>query len=350
MTTLERYDSLVSRWLHAAVRGNLTQDSIENYTSTARIFREFLQGREEQGIIGSDYVSFDDVLAWADAMTDAGNKPSTVRQRLIVIGQFFTFACKPYIPQELRYPQSPVSPDFYPKVIPEQVPEILPDDAVTELWTYKPKYSATEGKFARNYALVVLILTTGLRNKEVLDLALSDVDFAHGEISVACGKGRKFRVVDMPRLCAAALENYLRSGERPSSLPDSAYLFGTTAAHVYGDAAERSGAEPWHRGSTGWLSQLIARHVRNQTGFSGVTSHDLRHLFARLTLNATGNLAELQGAMGHTSPVVTERYSGRLMQRRKRDSARAVLAARDAAAELLEKRNTARKKIVSLYA
>ena len=351
MNTLERYDALVSGYLRMARRNNLTETTVQNYNAVLRHFRDHLQSVSEQDKMENGYVGYSDVQAWIDALTDRGTKPTTIKQYLVSLGQFFSYATKPYIPDELRYEQSPVSPDFYPKIIPEQIPEILADEQIMELWRYERRYGASEGQFARNYAIVTLILCTGLRNKEVLDLRLSDLDFRYREITVTCGKGRKSRVVDMPDLCAAAIENYLNSGERPSMLSDNDYLFGTTAAHEFGIAASKKGAEKWHRGSSAWLSGLIERHVEHQTGVPSVRSHDLRHLFARISLNATGNLAELQGAMGHASPLVTERYSGRLMQRRRRDSARAVLASRDAAAEQMKKRlSVAEQRVIALPA
>ena len=350
---IDRYNELREMYLRKAKLNNLTEATQENYATVTRIFGDFLRGAEEEkqkNKASPDEVGFEDVQAWIDRLAEQGAKPSTVKQYLVALGQFFTFCTKPYIPEHLRYKTSPVSPDFYPKVVPEQVPEILPDEAVAKLWEYKRNYPASEAQFARNYAIVVLILSTGLRNKEVLDLTLSDVDFHYREISVRSGKGRKARVVDAPDICLAAIENYLNSGARPNNLPDNAPLFGTTAAHEKGNVNARQGCEAWHRGSTNWLSQMIERHVFNQTGIHGVRSHDLRHLFARVSLNATGNLAELQGAMGHTNPNVTERYSGRLMQRRRRESAEMVLAARDAAAESMRKRNNPESNVVTLPA
>jgi site-specific recombinase XerD len=350
MNAIDRYEQLQKKYLGMAKRRNLSLCTLRNYESVTDNLKDFLKRRVEQGIIVKEYVSFDDIEAWTYEMTESGSKPSTVKQKLVTIGQFFSFATKPYIPEDLRYEQSPVSPDFYPKVVAEQIPEIMTDEEIIRLWEYSRNYRSSEAGFARNYALVILMLTTGLRNKEVLDLRLSDVDFSENEIYVHNGKGRKDRIVDMPDICAAALENYLNSGVRPSYLPDDDYLFGTTAEHKFGNAQAGANSERWHRGTTAWLSQLVETHVKNQTGRDGVRSHDLRHLFARVTLNATGNLAELQGAMGHTSPVVTERYSGRLMQRRKRDSARAVLAARDKAAEHLRSINQARRDVIRLFA
>lgn len=349
MNKLERFDALADRYIRMAKRNNLTTASVKNYENTMKNLRDFLQKQDKQAIMDSDeYVTFDDIQAWIDNMAENGNKASTIKQKLVVAGQFFTFCTKPYIPEELRYDQSPVSPDFYPKVPTEQIEEKLSNDDIMKLWLYEPKYRATDAQWARNYCMVVLMLTTGLRNKEVLDLTLDSIDMIHKEILVKNGKGRKDRIVDMDigGLCAAALENYLLIGDRPRSLPDSAPLFGTTAEHVYGQPGRAQDAEKWHRGTTQWLSQLVARHVENQTSGAvvGCRTHQLRHAFARLQLNATGNLAELQAAMGHASPVVTERYSNRLVERRRREEVLKVLAARDSAAKSLQWRNELTKQ------
>lgn len=352
MTTIQRYDALREKYLHMAKRNNLTATTIANYESTTAQLRLFLQSRAEQGIIGDGYVSFDDIQAWIDFMTDAGNKASTIKQRLVTASQFFTFAAKPYIPADLRYAQSPVSPDFYPKVVTEQIEDTLPNEAVMALWDYNKKYRAAPEQFARNYCLVVLMLCTGLRNKEILDLTLADYDEHFRELRVRCGKGRKERIVDLPDLAIEAINNYLRLGGRPAFLNDDDYLFGTEAPHEYGNTGSAKHKEKWHRGTTAWLSQLTARHIEKQTDgqVKGCRTHALRHAFARLQLNATGNLAELQSAMGHTSPLVTERYSHRLAERRKREQALQVLAARDAAAEQLRSMNTQKQTIIQLYA
>ena len=355
MTTLERFDALAEFYISMAKRNNLTARTVKNYESTIGLLRGFLRERSDSGKLSADgCVSFGDILAWIDSMNDAGNKASTIKQRLVIANGFFTFATKPYVDARLRYEQSPVSQDFYPRTPVESVPEALAGEEIAELWEYDRKYRASEAQFARNYAIVALILTTGLRNKEVLDLTLNSIDLDTGEIFVHQGKGRKDRIVDMDNgpdgLCAAALENYLRVGNRPINVPDSAPLFGTTAGHSFGTPNSTKGAEKWHRGSSEWLSVLVERHVRNQTGRSDCRTHDLRHTFARLQLNSTGNLAELQSAMGHSDPKITERYSGRLMQRRRREETKEIIAARDAAAVQLRRMNEQERKVIPFTA
>ena len=332
MDAITRYDILAAEYLRSAKRRELSPQSVNNYTRGLSLFREYLIQNPPSG----ETVDYSDITGYADFLTDNGRKASTIKQRLVLLGQFFNFATKPYIKEEFRYDHNPVNPDFYPKVKQTKIGEILPDKAIIKLWDYECRYEGPCSMFPRNYAIVVLILATGLRNKEVLGLSLSDVDWEYGEITVRNGKGGKSRIVDAPDIVLTALSLYLRAGIRPDGISDDAPLFGTYAAHEFG--ASRYG-ETWHSGSSQWLSELIENHVKQQTGgYTDVRSHDLRHLFARISLNATGNLAELQGLMGHSSPVTTERYSQRIQNHRVREGKRAVLSARNAAAEKLREK------------
>lgn len=336
----DRVDALIAEYIRAAKRRNLSAQTVRNYERTLSLYSDYLADNRPNG----EYVDYCDITAYSDYLSDRGNKMTSVKQTLVVLNQFFTFATKPYISAELRYDHSPVSPDFYPKTKQEQIGEILPDCAVAKLWENRCLYKDGPHKyFPRNYAITVLILATGLRNKEVLDLTLDDLHFTdeYSEIAVRHGKGDKYRIVDAPDIVVSAVELYLASGLRPLYLTNTAPLFGTTASHDnFGGI--RNG-EAYHRGTTQWLSELIERHVYQQTGFHNVRSHDLRHLFARATINTSGNLAELQSMMGHSSPLTTERYSQRVQNRRKRASYQAVISARDEAAKknfaLLEQRD-----------
>ena len=145
----------------------------------------------------------------------------------------------------------------------------------------------------------------------------ADIDLEDAALRVEHGKGDKFRVVDLPDIAVIALRHYLASGIRPDDLPDTAPVFGTL----------RSGE--WKAGTKQWLSELVERHVRSVTGVPDIRSHDLRHVGSRLDLNSGMPENELQAKLGHASPITTQRYSGRLMDRSGRKSAKKVFAERD---------------------
>lgn len=316
MTTLEQYALATEEYLTRLRFRNLQATTMRNYETTLRLFGDFLR----ESAIADLYEA---VELWKESMLRSGNKPSTVNQRLTTLKIFFGKATKRSFPSDLRFSENPVDTDENIKEPKRPYEEILTDDQVKLLYRNDPYHGAR--LWARTYAIVNIFLNEKIRNAELLDLTLADIDFEHHEITVQNGKGRKFRVVDMCPLTETAIMLYLDSEIRPIC-SDDAPLFGTTAAHEFGATANE---ESWHRGTTQWVSNLVEHHVREICGVANVRSHDLRHIGSRVCLNAGTSLEELQGQLGHSSMNTTQIYSSRLLARRRRESAQSVFAARD---------------------
>lgn len=337
-----KYDGAVDEYIRRILLNNLSPKTVDSYKKVLWRFGNFLRENDSFDDM------FDAVESWRDALTENGAKPSTVRQYLTTLKIFFDRASRRSFPKNIRFAENPVDEDMFPKVVKRPYEEILTDDQVIML--FRNEAPPHFPMWARNYAALCLLLNEKIRNAELLDLRLSDLDFIHHELTVQSGKGRKFRIVDMTELTEQAIAQYLDSGIRPAYLNDDDYLFGTTAAHECGAVNTRSGAEKWHRGTGAWLSSMIERTVKAVTGTENVRSHDLRHVGARVCLNAGQSLEELQGQLGHSSVTTTEIYANRLLQRRRRESAKAVLAARDAAAEELKRRSVPQQTIIAFPA
>lgn len=340
MTIQEKYNKATAEYIRRLGFNNLSQRTITNYDKTLRLFGDWLAAQENK----EDTDLYESVEEWRDEMTGRGVSPSTVRQYLTTLKIFFDRASKRSFPTALRFSENPVDTDLFPKVVKRPYDEILTDEQVVML--YKNEAPRHFPLWPRNYAMLCLLLNEKIRNAELLDLTMADLDFQYHELTIQSGKGRKFRVVDMCELTEEAVKQYLNSGLRPSDISDNEYLFGTTAAHEKGVVNSRSGVEKWHRGSSSWLSGIVERTVYAITGTHDVRSHDLRHVGSRLCLNAGQSAEELQGQLGHSQITTTAIYSGRLLQRRRRDSAKSVLAARDAAAKKLRQENEKRKEVM----
>ena len=321
MTHLEKYDAAVARYLHRCRGNDLQPATVANYTRTLGLFREYLVSR------GGPEITYDLVEAWRDRLHDAGLAASTICRYLGDLSIFFTALQKPSYPEAIRYAANFVSDDFFPRTVKKPYDMILPDEKVSLLWRNRCPAPGFKATWPRNYAILVMLLSEKIRNAELLDLRLSDLDFENSELVIRSGKGRKYRIVDLEPICASALQIYLCSGLRPAYLTDEDYLFGTTAAHEMG-ARNDSGVE-WHRATRQWLSDLVERTVYAITGVHDVRSHDLRHVGARICLNAGQSMEMIQADLGHSDLSTTQIYADRLMPRRGRESARAVLSERD---------------------
>lgn len=266
---------------------------------------------------------FSTFQAWAEFLRKSGKSPATIRQYLVEMRCFYDYVTDETLGEMQFYPRNPVSKRLFPdtrKNAARPYETFLTDEQAAMLWENRKCGRQTGENWSRNYAITVLLLSTMIRNAELLDLTPADLDFENAELTVERGKGNKYRVIDFPPIAQTAVRLYLASGVRPSSCTDSDPLFGTQSAHTFGGNPNTK-AEAWHRGTAQWLSDLVERHVLAVTGVSGISSHDLRHVGARLDLNTGMSMEALQSKLGHAKPETTVIYAGRLGTKRNRAAA-----------------------------
>ena len=327
---LERYDRAVSFFIHEKEAKHLSAGSIKNHRMFLQMFRDFFESihKDDETVKDPSYL---DIQMWRDDMAEKGTAVGTIVIRMRSVQHFFSVCSDDSLGEDKFYQKNPVTRRMYPDskfAYTKPYDDLLTDEEIVRLWDNTPvrKRGAKVRRWARNYAIVMTLLATEVRNKELLDLRLSDLDFEFGEIQIFEGKGNKYRCVDFPEIAQTAVKLYLQSGLRPGGLSDDDYLFGTTRVKERGsidDSAE------WHRGTERWLTELVERHVKLVTGVSNIRTHDLRHVGARLDLHNGMRAEELQAKLGHENLSTTQIYSGKLGANRKRTTAKRVYEARD---------------------
>ena len=143
---------------------------------------------------------------------------------------------------------------------------------------------------ARNLAIIVLLMNTGLRVSELAGLTFEDVLLTErkGEVRVR-GKGAKVRVVPLNPEARKALKTYL--DKRPHS--ESSFVFlGQSNTPLKRDAIE------YHLRELGRLSKI-----------EGLTPHVLRHTFAKNLIDAGVSIDHVAQLLGHRSLTTTARYT-----------------------------------------
>ena len=152
------------------------------------------------------------------------------------------------------------------------------------------------GLAARNYALVQMMLQTGLRVGEVADLKIKDMTVRErtGSVLVRQGKGLKEREVPLNATVRRALRHYLdERGDEPK--PDDPVFL-----------SERKTAMP-KRTIQSVLTQLGKKAKITRVKFS---AHTLRHTFALNYLKQNpGKIVELAALLGHESLDTTAVYT-----------------------------------------
>lgn len=155
----------------------------------------------------------------------------------------------------------------------------------------------------REYALVQLLVGTGLRISEVVGADAHHLRRAGGEWYLHVRrKGYQDRVpVQVPATAVRALHNYLRGRKGPLFLDNSGKRMSRQVA-----------------------SNRI-RYIAVAAGVTGkkISPHSLRHTMATLSLSAGVPIQEVQAQLGHASIETTTRYD-RANRRRNNAAVRAM--------------------------
>jgi integrase len=147
---------------------------------------------------------------------------------------------------------------------------------------------------ARDAAITLLALSTGLRACDIIDLRLSDIDWRGQTISIVQRKTGNPLTVPLTALLVARLADYVL-GHRPGSGDDHVFLR-QVAPHV-----RLAGHASIHR---------VTTEVFRAAGVAGVTAGTrfLRHNAASRMLRAATPLPTISAVLGHASEESTRQY------------------------------------------
>jgi site-specific recombinase XerD len=167
----------------------------------------------------------------------------------------------------------------------------------------------------RNYAIIQVLLQTGLRLDECSQLTLDDIEFGErsGRVTIRQGKGNKSRTVPLNASARQALAEYLAPRWKCDSTVKA-------VARIWPHRSPGNPPTPlWHSQKKGSLTtsamrQMIDLLVRDAAARDLVpaqtSAHTLRHTFARNYLTEyPGDIVGLATLLGHTSLDTTRIYS-----------------------------------------
>lgn len=142
---------------------------------------------------------------------------------------------------------------------------------------------------ARNRAIVLLLLDTGIRLNELVCLNLEDLDRNTQRLRVLQGKGNKQRVVRLGNSALAAVGRYIDEyrGEQPGRL----FL-----------SDERG---PMSRNSV----RVMLERLGKRAGVAKVYPHRFRHTFATWAIEHQAREIDVEYLLGHSTPTMVRRYS-----------------------------------------
>ena len=153
--------------------------------------------------------------------------------------------------------------------------------------------------YARNRAMLMLFLTSGMRNTSLRMLTPADLDWERGVIHVRVAKGGKSSDVLFADIAQQAVRAWM--AQRPAYCTDSDTLFGFC----------REGEQTWEPYSRQQISNMVCAAVQSFSGRQGERSHAMRHSMATLLQHRGMTQGEISILLMHSdenAPKVTSRY------------------------------------------
>ena len=228
-----------------------------------------------------------ELLQYKQNLLDSGLSPLTVGSYITVVRKFYEYAeANKIYPNVAKGIKTPRRKQQFKK-------QALTPELGSELLKH------FEHKAKRDYAIVNLLIRTGLRTIEVSRANIEDITFKAGKrILMVHGKGRdsKDNFVILTDKTYQPIKEYLET--RPTAKGGEP-LFISTSNNSKGETL-----------TTRTISGVVKEGLK-AIGLDGkeFTAHSLRHTTAVNILRAGGRIEDAQGVLRHSSPATTQIYT-----------------------------------------
>ena len=270
---LPGYEYVIAH-LYDKYRRNLAISTVSQTGQTLHSFLLFLQEVRNTRI---ENIFRKDIAAYIDHEQERGLMVNSIRNHLKTVYTFLKYLVDTeLLPLDILYKKITVK-------APEVLPRAIPSEDLTQILA---GITST-----RDRALILLLLHTGMRIGELLQVKMADIILPERKILLFIGaKNFHGRVVYYSREAEQALNKWLAERTR-----NSEYLF-------YGN----KGQELSYVGAWMIMKKAIQKAGLEQRGYS---LHSLRHTFATDMLNVGLRLEVLQQLLGHLDIELTLRYA-----------------------------------------
>ena len=284
----QRIEELVDRFIEAQ---DVKQSSKLLYRRT---LKQYFNWVEDKGYLLSE-IARPQLLEYKEELLNSNKSSLTVGSYITSVRRFYEWTeANKFYPNVAKGIKTPKRKQQFKKQ------PLLPAQATALLSYY-------QDKALRDYAIVNLLLRTGLRTIEIIRANVEDITFKGSQrVLLVQGKGRDERdnFVLLTDKAYQPIAEYLATrGNVNSSEP----LFTSTSNNSKGE-----------RLSTRTISK-IAKEGLKAIGLDerSFTAHSLRHTTAVNILRAGGSLETAQFTLRHSNPATTQIYTATLNEERR---------------------------------
>lgn len=262
-TTLER--ALFHFVKHKEAHGKATNTTKATYIC---ILEDFIKSIKADMVSDLDILMIDNFI---DTLSLKNYKPKTIKNKIVVIRSFIKFL----------YSKNLI--DIRPEAI--EIPRTVEVEA-NFLDEEEQLALIKSARNLRDKALIMTILSSGLRASEILNL--KEDDLYRRSLIVSRGKGGKPRVTFIDPLTEKSIREYHHKRE-----VDSVFVF----TNSFGKPLSRQ-----------YLSRMISETALRAGIKKRVSAHTLRHSFATNMLRRGARIEDVQPLMGHSNISTTRLY------------------------------------------
>ncbi len=242
----------------------------------------FLQYLSEQEISESAQANIHHVRAFLATRRRQGLSGTSIQRLLSSLRGFYKHLIKKNLlgsnpAVDVRAPKSA-----------KTLPKVLDVDQVNQLLSC----AASNPLDVRDYAMMELMYSSGLRLSELVDLNLQDLELRASQVKVV-GKGSKTRYLPIGRQAREALNTWLPMRESLTTPEEQAVFINNRGSRISQRSVQK---------------RLSEKARRSQLGVH-VHPHMLRHSFASHLLESSGDLRSVQELLGHANISTTQVYT-----------------------------------------
>lgn len=264
---------------------NLREGTLKHYTDVMKQLYKYIP--EDTPIIDMNADTFKQFIIEMRERPDINSQSLNTYSRDLKTLMYF-FMRQEYIPTvKLNVPKVDKTPI-----------ETYTDSELQRLLK-KPNLKQCSFTEYKMWVVTNFLLSTGVRQKSLLNIKIRDLDFDSEFINITHTKNRKALIIPMNSDIKKILQEYLR--HRGGELDD--YLF----CNIFGKQLAKS-----------TMVHTLLDYNRAR-GVERAGTHRYRHTFAKKWVLMNGNLVTLQKILGHSSLQMTQNYINLLVSDMKKD-------------------------------
>lgn len=278
------FDKLINDFKEKMVAEDISDNTVKNYISDIKNFYKWY--REIDFSENLKKVSFYHLDAYKNYLIhNQRKKTSTINRNIQSLRNFFQFMV---VQKNIK--KNPSEKIKFLRQTKKTQPQALTKKDIHKLLSVTSHSS--HGTQKRNYAIIQLLLQTGVRVGEVVNLEIRDLTLydRSGELRVVNAKGGKERTIPLNNSARKALRNYLKE----KNLEERTVVF----------------LSKQNKKMTVRAVQKVVSNLAKKAGIENMSPHTLRHSFAINYLRSNPEcLVELSTLLGHESLDTTSIYT-----------------------------------------